>query len=82
VRPTGSIIFNAGGPDVESLRKMRHTCALDAAAEGERNRHQVGRLLRVNRERIRQIENEALTKLLKRMERAALKIMRQQRKTT
>ena len=42
------------------------SCALDVADQGAHDRTKVAALLGVSRERVRQIENEALTKLLRR----------------
>ena len=46
--------------DPEELEDMPHTCALDAAEDGPRVLEDVGDLLYVTRERIRQIESGAL----------------------
>jgi hypothetical protein len=52
---TGSIKFNF--PDKE-LWEMTHTCALDLAERGELTFEQIGRVLNLTRERIRQLTKE------------------------
>jgi hypothetical protein len=42
------------------------SCALDVADEGEHHLEQIGPLLNLTRERVRQIQNETLAKLAKR----------------
>lgn len=56
----GSIQFNFPGKELEELE---HTCALDIAEEGGATLEAVGKLLNVTRERVRQIEAEALEHL-------------------
>jgi DNA-directed RNA polymerase sigma subunit (sigma70/sigma32) len=48
---------------------MPETCALDVADTGESQLEQIGKLFGVTRERIRQVQDIALAKLLKRLER-------------
>lgn len=43
--------------------EMEHTCALDVADEGGSTLEEIGQLLKVTRERIRQLEFNALRKL-------------------
>jgi hypothetical protein len=59
VRKTGSIIFTfAEDTDLEQLPQ---TCALDVADQGAHTLEEVGALLNVSRERIRQLEHIALS---------------------
>jgi len=60
---TGNIKFNFPGLDFDELPE---TCALDVADQDGMSLSDVGELLNVTRERIRMIEVEALTKVLKR----------------
>jgi hypothetical protein len=57
---TGSIKLNF--PDLE-VWEMGQTCALDVADGGEATLEDVGAILNVTRERIRQLELKALTRL-------------------
>jgi hypothetical protein len=61
---SGQLKLNSPGldPDEVSL-----SCALDVAGDGPRSLEEVGELLGVSRERIRQIEEVALSKLQRRM---------------
>lgn len=54
---TGSIKFNFPGMEVHELEE---TCALDVADRGGITLEEVGRLLNLTRERVRQLEAEAL----------------------
>lgn len=54
-------------PDLEP-GQMRESCALDVAARGGIPHGDVGRLLNLTRERVRQIEDNALRKLARRPE--------------
>ena len=57
---TGSIKINF--PDLEPW-EMRHTCALDVADENGITLEEVGEIMNLTRERIRQVEVRGLTKL-------------------
>ena len=48
--------------------ELPETCSLDVADRGEINLADIGRLLDLSRERVRQIESRALAKLLKRIQ--------------
>jgi hypothetical protein len=54
---TGTIKLNFPGKEIWELE---HTCALDIADEGEATFEQIGGLLNLTRERIRQMTNEAV----------------------
>lgn len=56
---TGSMILNF--PDLEPW-ELSHTCALDVAQHGGVTLDEVGELMNLTRERIRQIEIRALTR--------------------
>lgn len=58
VRKTGSIIFTFA--EELDLEQQPETCALDVADQGAHTLEEVGRLLNVSRERIRQLEQIAL----------------------
>ncbi len=45
------------------LDSLTDTCALDVAGRGDHSLDQVGQLLGVTRERVRQIESRAMAKL-------------------
>jgi hypothetical protein len=64
VNPTGSVTYNA--PDLES---MAETCALDVAAKGGVTLEEIGSVLSLTRERIRQIASAALDKVKQKVER-------------
>lgn len=57
---TGSIKFNFPGKEVHELEE---TCALDVADRGGITLEEVGRLLNLTRERVRQLEAEALAEI-------------------
>ncbi|MBM66601.1 MAG: DNA-binding protein [Myxococcales bacterium] len=57
---TGSIKFNFPGKEVHELEE---TCALDVADRGGITLEEVGRLLNLTRERVRQLEAEALSEI-------------------
>ncbi|HET9932642.1 MAG TPA: sigma factor-like helix-turn-helix DNA-binding protein [Polyangiaceae bacterium] len=57
---TGTIKFNF--PDLE-VWELSETCALDVAAQGGHGHERTSELMNVTRERVRQIEAVALTKL-------------------
>jgi hypothetical protein len=57
---TGSIKFNFPGQEVHELEE---TCALDVAERGGITLEEVGGLMNLTRERVRQLEAEALTEL-------------------
>lgn len=65
VQPNGSILFNA-----PTLGDMKETCALDVAAKGGVTLEEVGSLVGLTRERIRQIAAAALDKVKQDIERA------------
>ena len=54
---TGSIKFNFPGKEVHELEE---TCALDVAERGGITLEEVGGLMNLTRERVRQLESEAL----------------------
>ena len=57
---TGSIKFNFPGKD---LWELEETCALDVAERGAITLEEVGRIMNLTRERVRQIEQDALNKI-------------------
>jgi hypothetical protein len=57
---TGSVKLNF--PDKEPW-ELEHSCALDVAEQGGRTLEELSRLLNLTRERVRQLEHEALSKL-------------------
>jgi hypothetical protein len=65
VTPTGGIAVNAPGGE---LSEMAETCSLDVADRGGQTLSQVARALGVVKERVRQIELEALARLRKLLE--------------
>jgi hypothetical protein len=62
----GELIMNH--PDKDPL-DLEEPCALRVAARGSHNLNQIGKLLSVTRERIRQIERDGLVALAKRVRR-------------
>lgn len=64
VQSNGSILFNA-----PKLGDMKETCALDVAAKGGVTLEEVGSLVGLTRERIRQIAAAALEKVKQDVER-------------
>jgi hypothetical protein len=61
VTEVGSIKFNF--PEIDDLSQMAETCALDVADRGGVTLEEVGSFMSFTRERTRQIEDEAVTKL-------------------
>ena len=61
---TGSIKFNF--PDKE-IWEMDHTCALDLAENGESTFEEIGQVINLTRERIRQLTNEIVDNLYDRI---------------
>lgn len=57
---TGSIVFNFPDLDPDELAE---TCSLDIADKGGANLEEVGAMMNVTRERIRQLEAKALAKM-------------------
>lgn len=68
VSELGTVTLNF--PDVDTI-DLKHSCCLDVAADGGRTLEQVGEIMNLTRERVRQIEASALRKLrdLKRLPR-------------
>ena len=62
VKENGSIKLNF--PD-KTIWEMKETCALDVAEKGGLTLEEVGELMNLTRERVRQIENEAMEVLRK-----------------
>lgn len=62
VRPNGNITFNFGNPsEIEpDMVPPKLSCALDVANRGGTTLLQIGRVLQVSRERVRQLENLAM----------------------
>lgn len=60
---TGSIKFNFPDTGPDELDQLPATCALDVADEGGVTLEEVGALLQLTRERIRQVEARTLLKL-------------------
>jgi len=67
---TGSIKFNF--PDVE-LGEMKETCALDIADRGAITLEEIGDIMNLTRERVRQLEQSALEKISTASDSQALK---------
>ena len=67
---TGSIKFNF--PDVE-LGDMKETCALDIADRGAITLEEIGDIMNLTRERVRQLEQSALQKIASADDAQALK---------
>lgn len=63
-RDTGTIKFNF--PDKE-IWELEFTCALDLAEEGELTFEQIGRVLNLTRERIRQLTTDIVDKMYEEM---------------
>lgn len=63
VPKTGAIKFNRPDIPVDELERMPATCALDVAEAGGHKLEDVGALLNVTRERIRQVQDRILAKL-------------------
>ena len=68
---TGAIKLNFPDVDPEQLERLPATCMLDVA-ERERTLEEVGEFMNMTRERIRQIEVRALTKMKRATDRGAL----------
>lgn len=67
---TGSIKFNF--PTLE-LAEMKETCALDIADKGAITLEEIGEIMNLTRERVRQLEQSALEKIEQAKEAEALK---------
>lgn len=57
------LLILAFGDDLNELRGVKHTCALDVADQGEHSGYQVADFLNISRQRGNQIEQGALRKL-------------------
>lgn len=62
VAATGSIKFNHG-QNPEALLDLPASCALDVAARGPHSLDEIGVMLNVTRERVRQVEESAIARL-------------------
>ena len=60
VTPAGSLQLNHPGKELEELSE---TCALDVADRGGLSLAEVGKLMNVTRERVRQLEEQGLAKV-------------------
>lgn len=69
VTPEGRVVLPHGDIDLE---RMSETCALDVAERGGATLEEVGQLLGLTRERIRQLEAQALGKLRNELEAAGI----------
>lgn len=67
---TGSIKFNF--PHLE-LEQMKETCALDIADRGAITLEEIGEIMNLTRERVRQLEQSTLQKIQEAMGRSGLK---------
>jgi Sigma-70, region 4 len=67
VAKNGSLKINWPAPDLDgfvaNIGRMKETCALDVADRGELTLEEIGGLLNVTRERIRQLEHRLLIRL-------------------
>ncbi len=65
VTSSGGLQFNQGG---RALEECAETCALDVADRGGSTLEQVGSVMAITRERVRQLESKALRRLVQRCE--------------
>lgn len=61
---TGAIKFNFPDVSIEELGKLPRTCALDVAADGGETLEETAALMNMTRERVRQIVERAIAKLV------------------
>lgn len=61
---TGSVILNFPEVPPDELERLPETCCLDVAERGEHTLEQVGEYMNVTRERVRQIEEQAMNKMV------------------
>ncbi len=59
----GGAIEDLADQAVARLEEMRETCVLDVAAGGGKTLEEIGEVMGVHRERVRQIESAALVRL-------------------
>lgn len=62
VKEGGLLRFNFPGPDGKGveLEELKETCSLDVADKGRHTHEQVGDLVNMHRERVRQLEGDVL----------------------